>query len=359
MIMEDEYPTVEDRTKAMHFHTTLLQRCKNSGILTYVKCLESILTIPTTSYNKQVEEKKRLLNLKKLSNEIIMGWATEDTAMEVDREGTANFEQLNDLIHKESDKRDRHYAHLEDKYKTLEYQVTSQDQKKWQRGPTANKRQTSCLNEKQIRSKASHKSMKQLPKKRPSKQHRSTQLKQLRKPRTSRQKQQWYKVKKRKHTSIVLTKQIQLETTQCSWQEKSAKESTMKNLISQFRFAADPSACITLANTPTWYYFSRPSNLAFHDFTKTHKPEKNLRSLLGIGLKFIPTPSLTISWSRLRKTSYNQLFRSIHLRFHFAGKPPSKGTTSCDPKLYVRSKWMPPHWTIPPPHPPPTPDLEE
>ena len=57
-IMEDEYPTVEECTKAMHFHTTLLQRSKNSGIQTYVKCLESILTIPTTSYNKQVEENK-------------------------------------------------------------------------------------------------------------------------------------------------------------------------------------------------------------------------------------------------------------------------------------------------------------
>ena len=34
------------------------------SIHTYVKCLESILTIPTTSYNKQVEENKQLINLK-------------------------------------------------------------------------------------------------------------------------------------------------------------------------------------------------------------------------------------------------------------------------------------------------------
>ena len=57
-IMEDKYPTVEEHTKAMHFHTTSLQQSKNSGIQIYVKCLESILTIPTTSYNKQVEENK-------------------------------------------------------------------------------------------------------------------------------------------------------------------------------------------------------------------------------------------------------------------------------------------------------------
>ena len=99
---------------------------------------------------------------------------------------------------------------------------------------------------------------------------------------------------------------------------------------------------------PTWYYFSRPSNMAFHDFMKRHKPQKNLRSLLGLGLKFIPTPSLTNSWSRLKKSSYDRLFRSIHLQFHFAGKPPSKGTTSYDPKIYVHLTWTPPHWTIPP-----------
>ena len=98
--MEDEYPTVKECTKAMHFHTTSLQRSENSGIQTYVKCLESILTIPTTSYNKQVKENKQLLNLKKLSNEIIMGKSTEDTTMELDGEGTANYEQLKDLIRK-------------------------------------------------------------------------------------------------------------------------------------------------------------------------------------------------------------------------------------------------------------------
>ena len=56
--MEVEYPTVEECTKALHFHTVSLQKNKNSGIHTYNKCLESILTIPTTSYNKQVKENK-------------------------------------------------------------------------------------------------------------------------------------------------------------------------------------------------------------------------------------------------------------------------------------------------------------
>ena len=138
----------------------------------------------------------------------------------------------------------------------------------------------------------------------------------------SRRKKQRFQAKKRKQTIVTLAKQILTESTQFNWQEKNAKNATTKNLNAQFGFASDPTlstrhnASITLAKLPTWYYFSRPSNLAFHDFTINHKPEKNLRSLLGLGLKFIQTPSLTNSWSRLQQSSYDRLFRSVHLRFN-------------------------------------------
>ena len=59
-----------------------------------------------------------------------MGKSTEDTAMELDGEGAANFEQLQDVIWKECDKHDRKYAWLEDKYNKLEQQVTQKDQQK-------------------------------------------------------------------------------------------------------------------------------------------------------------------------------------------------------------------------------------
>ena len=59
-----------------------------------------------------------------------MGKTTEDTAMELDGEGAANFEQLQDLIRKECDKRDRKYAQLEDKCNKLEQQVTQKYHKK-------------------------------------------------------------------------------------------------------------------------------------------------------------------------------------------------------------------------------------
>ena len=132
-----------------------------------------------------------------------------------------------------------------------------------------------------------------------------------RKPRTSRRKKQRFQFKKRKQTYIALAKQIESESSQQRWQEKTAKEATTKILIAQFGFIGNPTlsirhnASITLAKMPSWYYFSRPSNMAFHDFAKRHKPQKNLRSLLGLGLKFIPTPSLTNSWSRLKKSSYD------------------------------------------------------
>ena len=140
----------------MHFHTVSLQRTENKSNQLYAKCLESILITPTVSYNKKMEEIKWLLNLKKLLNEIILGKTTEDTAMELDGEGAANYEQLKDLIRKECDKRDRKYTQLEDKCNELEQQVTQKDQQKtWHRGarPTVRQRRNRRLEEKQIRSK--------------------------------------------------------------------------------------------------------------------------------------------------------------------------------------------------------------
>ena len=121
----------------------------------------------------------------------------------------------------------------------------------------------------------------------------------------------------------------------------------------QFGFVADPkktllhNASCTLATTPTWYYFARPSHLAFHDFTQQKQPAKNLRSLLGLGLKFIPTPRCTNTWTKLKETSMPKLQRAIHLRFHFTGSETSSNDTY-DPKMYIRSNWTPPYWTLPP-----------
>ena len=161
--------------------------------------------------------------------------------------------------------------------------------------------------------------MKELLKESVSRQPKPYQMQQLQKPRKSCQKQQWYQVKKQKQNTSSLTKQIELETMQSFWQEKTTTESIKNKLILQFGFATDPTlsthhnASNILAMTLTWYYFSQPSNLAFHDFTKRHKPQKTLCSLLGLGLKFIAMPTLTNSWTCLKQKSYNQLFQSVHL----------------------------------------------
>jgi len=45
-----------------------------------------------------------------------------------------------------------------------------------------------------------------------------------------------------------------------------------------------------LTNLPAWFYYQRPSNLSSHNLTQhTYAgPPLNFRSLLGLGLKFIP-----------------------------------------------------------------------
>ena len=76
--------------------------------------------MPSTSFEKQIEENNKEIALKKLSNEIILGKTTENTAMELDAEGGTSFEQLQELIKKECDKRDKKYRFLEQKYNKLQ-----------------------------------------------------------------------------------------------------------------------------------------------------------------------------------------------------------------------------------------------
>ena len=65
-----------------------------------------------------------------MSNKIILDKSTEDTVMELDGEGMANYKQLKDLIWKESDKCDHCYTQLEEKYNKLEHNITHTKQQK-------------------------------------------------------------------------------------------------------------------------------------------------------------------------------------------------------------------------------------
>ena len=167
-------------------------------------------------------------------------------------------------------------------------------------GPISKPRRTRRLEEKQIEPKEHNETTKNSLKKRSRQQLWPKKLTKLRKPRTSRRKKQRFQAKKHKQTSITVTKQIKSESVQLLWHGKTAKEATAKKLIAQFGFAGDPTlstrhnTSVTLAKMPTWYYFSRPFNMAFHDFTKRHKTQKNLRSLLGLGLSNRSLPLWTL-----------------------------------------------------------------
>ena len=123
------HTSANERDTELLLHTKSLQRHENNGLQTFRKAIEGIIIAPSVSYEKQIEENNRDIILKKLSNDIILGKATESTAMELDAEGGASFEQLQELIKKECDKRDKNYHSLEHKYNKLQESLKQSQQK--------------------------------------------------------------------------------------------------------------------------------------------------------------------------------------------------------------------------------------
>ena len=118
-----------ERDTELLLHTKSLQRHENNGQQTFCKAIEGIIIAPSVSYEKQLEENNIDIILKKLSNDIILGKATESTAMELDAEEGASLEQLQELIKKECDKRDKNYHSLEQKYSKLQESLKQSQQK--------------------------------------------------------------------------------------------------------------------------------------------------------------------------------------------------------------------------------------
>ena len=148
--LTDTYTTAAQRDKEQLLHTKSLQLPENKGLQTFRKTVECIVTVPSVSFETQVDENNKEIILKKLSTEIILGKPTEDTAMELDAEGGASFQQLQDLIKKECDKRDKKNRSLEQNYNKLQDSFnTSQPQKKIQNeGPTRRLKQKEITNSK-------------------------------------------------------------------------------------------------------------------------------------------------------------------------------------------------------------------
>lgn len=133
----------------------------------------------------------------------------------------------------------------------------------------------------------------------------------------------------------------------------------VKKTQHEFGFVADitkstgANALTYLKNMDDWYYFDRPSNLAFHDLTKEILPPKNLRTLLGLGLKFIPTPRYTSSAVTLTGDTRDKpdLSRTLpkfklalHKKCHFGDAIPDDD--DYNPRMYIKSHWTPPPWSF-------------
>jgi hypothetical protein len=100
-----------------------------------------------------------------------------------------------------------------------------------------------------------------------------------------------------------------------------------------------------LSQMPSWYYFSRPTQVAFHDLRHKLSSDTilpaNVKSLLGLGLKFCPTPRYTTNQTAVNAT-LSRHHQDIRLRHYFLNEPT---TEDYNPRLYVKSKWMSPPWT--------------
>ena len=96
-------------------------------------------------------------------------------------------------------------------------------------------------------------------------------------------------------------------------------------------------------------YFTRPSNMAFHNLCTTAKTPPGIANLLGLGLKYCiepPKPYQDLD------DSIRKLQRSVRLHFSFANEDSEENeetknddddpaTTCYIPKLYIPSTWQP------------------
>ena len=101
---------------------------------------------------------------------------------------------------------------------------------------------------------------------------------------------------------------------------------------------------IQIGNMPRWYYYSRATNMALHDVTlpSTTIPQ-NLEMVIGLGLKFCPTPRYT---TRDPTTSLDRFRKDLFTKTYFAGRPLVRSEPYL-PKMRVESKWEPKEWDLP------------
>ena len=95
-----------------------------------------------------------------------------------------------------------------------------------------------------------------------------------------------------------------------------------------------------------WYYFSRATNMQLHDLTlATTDTPKNMTSLVGLGMQFIPIPRST---KQDVDATINRFRKDFFTKVYFSGRP-IEHKEEFIPKLHVPSDWEPKFWDLPPP----------
>eukprot|EP00956_Cyclotella_meneghiniana_P014218 scaffold21239_cov59-Cyclotella_meneghiniana.AAC.1 len=84
--------------------------------------------------------------------------------------------------------------------------------------------------------------------------------------------------------------------------------------------------------------------MSFHDLTPDKSAPPYAKCLLGLGSKFVPTPSRTTG---SLSSTFSRLTRDLKLRVYFACDDSNLGEDEDRPKLYVKSKWTPEDQFIP------------
>jgi len=94
-----------------------------------------------------------------------------------------------------------------------------------------------------------------------------------------------------------------------------------------------------LSNMKTNEYCGTPTNLTFHNLTTNNTLPPATHHLLGLGLKYVPTPRLNIIYSQL-DTSFARFDRDIGLKTFFAEAKDNNTYTNTNMRL--KSTWRPP-----------------
>ena len=88
-------------------------------------------------------------------------------------------------------------------------------------------------------------------------------------------------------------------------------------------------------------YFSKPHNFAFYNLTNDKIVHPVASQVLGLSLKFIPTPTYTSGWD-IFDQAWSCFEQNAHLQIHFAGTESNFQPT----QLYLKSAYRAP---LPPP----------